>query len=218
VCEVDSRGEHLCDLRRLVGEHVGVHPKGDRGVGVAQASRHDVHGYACLEEQGGVDVSQVVESHRWERALGVLVVEGPDPLAHDLARVGRGKGASDLQAKDVVAFVPGTGRHLAFFSLVLLVRAQHINGARIEGHPTGSPTLRRSFDSVSSHDGGRSSDDDGRLRTIEVDVRPPQVEQFATTCTREGRKPIERKQPVRLHLVEEGGELRTIPHIVDLHR
>ena len=43
---IDGRSEDVSDPAGLLSKHVGVDPEGDRGVGVAETSRDDMHGYA----------------------------------------------------------------------------------------------------------------------------------------------------------------------------
>jgi phosphoglycolate phosphatase-like HAD superfamily hydrolase len=91
---VGSSGEYISDSGRVAADHMGVGPECDRRVRVPESVSDDMDGDASHQQQGRVDMSEVMQSgmRQWRLRSACLVrqlVVDLDRLSHELAdRVG----------------------------------------------------------------------------------------------------------------------------------
>ena len=104
---------------------MAVDVEGEGDVAVAEAFADDLGVDACLEREGGVCVTQVMEADAREpRVLAVLAEELRDPFRMD----GRGVFASE----DNVRVRFADPKHLMFECLVVAVGAEGVGGCWVE--------------------------------------------------------------------------------------
>lgn len=178
----------------LVPQDVRVHPQRDRRVRVPQPGRDDVHRYASLEEQGRVDMAQVVQPDRWERSVRVGVVVVTQQLRHESGWRIREQGRPDLHTKHAVTRHPGAIRDHSFGVLPSAVLPGHVSRAGFDADHPLAPALGRPLDPLAI-DGAADAD---TARRAQVDVQPTQAQQLTTPGTGESREPVEREEPVFL--------------------
>jgi hypothetical protein len=75
---VSRSGEHIRDSGSMTADHMGIHPERDRWVRVPEPVSHNVHRHPGDQEQGRVNVPQVVQACMGQRHLwGVLAGLAP---------------------------------------------------------------------------------------------------------------------------------------------
>ena len=167
--------EHVRHTCGLLAQNVGVDPQRDGGVGMAEPGRYNVNGNSGQEKRRRVEVAQVVQACGRKGRPGatsfamsaedkVLGVERPAVLGW--RTIGRRRPASTVLRRGVRQPAPYGAR-----------ASRPSSPCRCSRPEMRPPLVVAVVALAVDHVSGAS---EGDLRPFEVEIRPPQVQQFAS--------------------------------------
>ena len=156
---------------------------------------------------------------RWRTVLGLVVkLDQGGHEGGDGVRVDRFSptGCEDEAVRLLLCALPGLADLQLVGELALAVSPKNVDRSGIDADHARPSALGRPLDALAGDERGRALDVHGGV--VEVDVPPPQVEQFPTSRAGIRGQVEEREQPVGLGDLQEGPKLRSRPNVAGFGR